>query len=321
MNISNLNYEQLLLLADSNRFYEIVDSKEKAIQYINALHHAYCKENNIKQTKIIFTNDFENNAYACYNPAHKKVFMNSKIIDLFNIMKDENNTYYPFILVMVTIHETRHLWQYQNINKMFSNDTSNREKLTLYALHKKLHEAKNMRNVKISPNAKTIKIKDLLKVTKNFFTIKEMEMEYGNSPIEFDAEEEVMKAFMFIYDTTLSEMSLNVLLNYANKINKNDGLWFLDHEYYEDLENPYSQRSFKVIRELFVDCRKKELEAIKNKNHGYCSEEYTLDLYPTISKTIHLINQNQNEVPEIGTDYDNFANYFFNTTKSLPKRK
>lgn len=319
MNISNLNYEQLLLLADSNRFYEIVDSKEKAIQYINALHHAYCKENNIKQTKIIFTNDFENNAYARYDPEHKKVFMNSKIIDLFNIMKDENNMYYPFILVMVTIHETRHLWQYKNINKMFSGDASNREKLTLYALHKKLHEAKNMRNVKISPNAKTIKIKDLLKVTKNFFTIKEMEMEYGNSPFELDAEEEVMEAFKFIYTKTFSENSLNILLNYGNKIYKNDGLWFLDHEYYEDLEKPYSNRAFNVIKKLFIDCRKKELEAIKNKEIYSC-EDYTFDLYPTISEVIKKITTVGSEIPEIGDDYDNFIKSFSNTPNALPKK-
>ena len=322
MDIKNLSYNELLLLADSNDFYNIVSDKQMLVEYITQLHKRYCKENNIKSTKIVFSDLLSENTYGCYDYGDHNIYINKKLLDIFEQCKKTNNSYYTYVLVSTIVHESRHLWQHINLKKMFDKDASDRDKITLYSVHKKKHEVKEALKEKTTTSKGLISIKDNINLIKNMFLGLEFQIEYGNSPCELDAEEEVLKAFMYIYENNLSENSLNILLNYANKIRENEGLWFLSHEYYEDKDTMYEKKAFEVIKSVYMNYLKISLEEHKKGNHSYSEEEHVFSLYPSINKVICAIKANGRKVPERTEDSKVITQLFSSSSrKMLPSKK
>ena len=45
MDVKNLSYDELILLADSDDFYNIICNEQMVGEYIAELHKKYCKEN------------------------------------------------------------------------------------------------------------------------------------------------------------------------------------------------------------------------------------------------------------------------------------
>ena len=321
MNINELSYEQLCLLIDSEYFYDFVDSKEKVELYVNLLHRLYCKENNMRASSITFINGLSSNTYGYYNPIENKIYLNSKFLEVFNNCKENKNVYYPYALLSTIIHESRHKWQHNNINKMFSSNTSYREKISLYATDKKRYEAMHAQKLKIKEDTKKYTGRQLIKIVKTAFLVTEFELEYDNSPTELDAEEEVISILKKVYETTLSENSLNILLNYVEKKRTGGGLWFLSHEYYEDKEHPYRKRAFKVVKDVYMDFLNRSIEKHKQGIHSYHEEDYLFSLYPSMNEIIEKIRESNADIPNKIQDYLVFEREFHNKPKSLPVRR
>ena len=322
MDIKNLSYDELILLADSDDFYNIICNEQKVGQYIAELHKKYCKENNIKPTKIIYSELLENNTYGSYNYVDHNIYINKKLIDIFKQCKNTNNSFYPYVLISTIIHESRHLWQHTNIKKMFDKNTTDREKISLYSVHKQMHEVKHAIKENPSQTKGLIRVKDGINLVKNLFLALELKIEYGNCPCELDAEEEVLEAFIKIYENNLSENSLNILLNYANEIRENEGLWFLSHEYYEDKDKPYDKKAFEVIKSVYMNYLKVSIEEHKKGNHSYHEEEHVFSLFPCINKSICAIKENGWKVPESTLDSKEIKQLFSSDNKKmLPPKK
>ena len=321
MDVKSLSYNQLLLLAESNDFYDIICNQQMLGLYIAELHKKYCKENNIKPTKIIYSEFLENNTYGSYNYVDKNIYINKKLLDIFEQCKKDNNSFYPYVLISTIIHESRHLWQHINLKKMFDKDATDREKISLYSVHKQMYEVKQAIKENPSQTKGLIKVKDGINLVKNLFLAMELKIEYGNCPCELDAEEEVIKTFMKIYENNLSENSLNILLNYANEIRENDGLWFLSHEYYEDKDNAYDKKSFEVIKSVYMNYLKTSIEEHKKGNHSYSEEEHVFGLFPYLNKVICAIKENGWKVPESTLDSKEIKQLFACSKKALPPKK
>jgi hypothetical protein len=321
MDIKNLSYDELILLVDSDDFYNIICNEQMVGQYIAELHKKYCKENNIKPTKIIYSELLGNNTYGSYNYVDRGIYINKKLIDIFEQCKNTNNSFYPYILISTIIHESRHLWQHTNIKKMFDKNVTDREKISLYSIHKQMHEVKHAIKENPSQIKGLIRVKDGINLVKNLFFALELKIEYGNCPCELDAEEEVLKAFMYIYENNLSENSLNILLNYANGIRENEGLWFLSHEYYEDKEKPYDKKAFKVIKSVYMNYLKDSIEEHKKGNHSYSEEKHVFSLFPNMNKVICEIKENGRKVPESTSDSKEIKQLFACSKKALSPKK
>lgn len=312
-----MDYKELLLLASESNFYKIIATKEDVIEYLNMIHLRYCKLNNIKPVKIEISYDLADNTYGAYSFNNHKIYINYKFLEMFYDCKDEKNSYYPYALISTIIHESRHLWQHQNIKLMFNKDASNQDKLSLYSLHKKIHEVKEAKKLKLPRVGKITSLVDALNASKVMFLGFEFEIEYSNCPCELDAEEEVLKAFMYVCSTTRDKNILNIMLNYADKIRLNNGLWFLSHEYYEDKDNPYDKKALEVIKSVYMSYLNKSLKEHSNGNHHYHEEEYVLSLYETLNKIIDTIKEYNYRVPELSKDSTRVLSSFTNKPKNL----
>jgi hypothetical protein len=175
---------------------------------------------------------------------------------------------------------------------------------------------KETRGVKIK---EIMNIKDFLGSVKSIFVAQELELEYGNSPCELDSEEEVIKAFKYIYETTLSEDSLVILLNYTESIRNNSdkGLWFIGHEYYEDKESPYDKRAFEVIKSVYMNYLKESLEHHKKGEHFYQQEDHLISLYPNLNEIILKIRENGYQIPKMNSEDSKVLNIFSSNNQKL----
>jgi len=322
MNIKDLNYDELLLLADSDDFYNVICNEQMVGQYIAQLHKMSCKENSVKATKIIYSELLENNTYGSYNYVDHNIYVNKKLIDIFEQCKSTNNSFYPYILISTIVHESRHLWQHRNLKKMFDKNASDREKISLYSVDKQMHEVKHALRENKPKTEGIIKVKEGINSVESLFLAMELKVEYGNCPCELDAEEEVLKAFMKIYENNVSENTLNILLNYVNDIRENEGLWFLSHEYYEDKDKPYDKRTFEIIKSVYMNYIKTSIEEHKKGNHSYSEEEHVFGLFPYMNKIIKAINENGRRVPESTKDSKEIIKLFSCcANKALPQKK
>ena len=323
MDISKLSYKELLLFATSKDFYNHIITKNEVKEFMSVLHRAYCMESKIKPTRVEISYDLENNTYGCYSYADRVIYINGKLLDVFYDCKDSKNSYYPYALITTIIHESRHLWQHLNLKKMYDKGVSDREKLSLYSIDKKMNEVKKAPKVKAKRNKGNalISFGDLSNIVENIFLGFELELEYSNCPGELDAEEEAMKALMYIYKTTKSKDALNIILNYGEKIRTTDGLWFLSHEYYEDKDKPYSKKAFEVIKEVYMNYLKRSIEEHKQGNHFYHEEEYVRELYPTIETVAKTIETIGYRVPELNDDAKKIIGLFSSNKKLLKSGK
>lgn len=318
--MNNLSYEQLCLLVEYDDFYKVVDTREKLEMYTNLLHKGYCKKNNIRANKIKFINGISDSTYGFYYDLEDKIYLNSKFLEVFDRCKENENRYYPYALLATIIHESRHKWQYHNIKKMFSKTASYREKLSLYSYDKKRYESTTISNLGIKDTTKYLTSRNLIKIVKVKFLEEEFKLEYNNYPHELDAEEEVINVLNQIYETALSENSLNILLNYVNDKRENNGLWFLSHEYYEDKDNPYDKKAFNVLKDVYMDYLRVVLDEHKKGNHFYHEEDYVFSLYPSISELIDKIKKSNIEIPSKSDDCKLIEKTFSNQVKTLVKR-
>ena len=110
---------------------------------------------------------------------------------------------------------------------------------------------------------------------------------------------------------------LNIMLNYADKIRLNNGLWFLSHEYYEDKDKPYDKKALDVIKSVYMSYLKKSLDEHSNGNHHYHEEEYVISLYETLNKIIDTIKEHNYKVPELSDDSYRVLSSFTNKPKNL----
>ena len=323
MKISELSYKELLLLASDKNFYNHVMTRLDVKEYILALHKAYCLENKIKPCNVEISYDLEGNTYGCYSYSDHTIYINGKLLDIFYDCKDTNNIYYPYALITTIVHESRHLWQHFNLKKMYDKSIGDREKLSLYSIDKKMNEVKNAPKVKIKKNKQNalINIKDLSNIVENMFLGFELELEYSNCPGELDAEDEALNALIYIYKVTKSKDTLNIILNYGDKIRTTDGLWFLSHEYYEDKDKPYSKKAFEVIKEVYMNYLKRSIEEHGKGNHFYHEEEYVRSLYASVEMVSQAIAKLDYKVPTLHEDAKKVIGEFKQDKKLLKSGK
>ena len=207
--IRNYDYERLTLLVAKGEFYKYVTTPEELEEFLNLLHGAYCKKYDMKPTKIIFDPETGENAYGAYSEGENVIFLNPMFKFIFNHCRQIGNKAFPFMLMTTIIHESRHYWQDKNIKKLYKKKTSKRERLSLYSFHKRSTRVK--RALK-RPRRSIFSMFDPIKQSIRMLNITllgiELQMEYANSPVELDAEEEVMEALIYLYDETKSEVKV-----------------------------------------------------------------------------------------------------------------
>ena len=64
---------------------------------------------------------------------------------------------------------------------MFDKDTKDREKISLYSVHKQMHEVKQAIKENPSQTKGLIRVKDGINLVKNLFLAMELKVEYGNN--------------------------------------------------------------------------------------------------------------------------------------------
>ena len=82
MDIKKLDYSQLILLADSDDFYNIVCNEQKFGEYIETLHKTYCKEKNVEwiEDPMNDDEDFARVKIRKFLPNLKKIGIDEKCL-------------------------------------------------------------------------------------------------------------------------------------------------------------------------------------------------------------------------------------------------
>ena len=312
--IREYDYDNLLLLVAKGDFYKYINTPDKLEEFVNLLHLAYCKKHKIKPTQISFDPEAGENAYGAYSENKNLIFLNPMFKFIFNHCMQTNNKAFPLMLTTTIVHESRHYWQSKNTKKMYSKKTSKRERLSLYSFHKRTTRVKKALK---RPRRSIFPMYNFVKQSIRDLNIAllgvELQMEYANSPVELDAEEEAMEALVYMYDKSESEEVLKYLLNYGDKIKNNRGVWFLPNEYREDKNKPYDRRSFPIIKFFHDDYE-------KNYSKEMLSCEYVLRMYPAIWSTIEQIKEMDDDIPENVDGYEEVKGYLLESPLAF-KRK
>ena len=106
-------YEQLCALIDPAVFYKTIGTPENLRSYLQALLFEYCKINGYTPAAVSFSEKpLDELAYTkkLLNGESTVVF-NSVLKDMFNSMAYHKNNFYPYLLVLSTLHESVHVGQ------------------------------------------------------------------------------------------------------------------------------------------------------------------------------------------------------------------
>lgn len=188
---SEFTYEQLKNLVNPYEFYFNIDNEQELLNYMQALHIAYCKKNNEQYAPVKYRKQEGTTMGFTVFEKNPEVHINSYLGYLLEIMKACHNKYFPFYIYEVIIHESHHIFQINAIN------SGNFEKLNpesrLGAYYQQLMDAINKQYNADRFNRNT----DKNIVLSNFFDIDDLVFDirrsnngtyfYGNEPCEIAA--------------------------------------------------------------------------------------------------------------------------------------
>lgn len=326
--IKNLNYTQLLCLADSNKFYVLIDSPEMLYCYLECLHNSWCNNNNVKPTKIVIDENLNANSWAALSLETKPPTIEF-CKDLFDILENcklTNNKIYPFKIISSCIHESKHLWQFQNHKYLGTSKLSMVENLSVASYASRIKSVEKINNQIRIYNKNERMGKSYGQVISSIYIAilgQEYMMEYGNMPHELDANEEAFKAIKTVYDISNSPQSLLSLVILAKNVKRNfdGGLWFLDNEYLKMKQNGKKDTKFyKALQQCYGDFTSKRYEHyINNRDFSYDIEDYTIECYPMLSDMFSILENTKTDVNKNNgffNEYTKFLNIYENVCKS-----
>lgn len=312
--LKNYNYNQLLKLASSSEFYDVVNSEQKLIEYVGCLHSEFCKNFNIKPVKIKFCNLPIETWAQWQRNFSEKILINENLLKAFNSLRNSKNSFYPLKIVQVVTHESRHSWQYKNIKNINTFKLNLSENLAVAALKKaqtlmRVYNKVIKNSDKVFLKPKQIQ-KDLKFKLKNKNDLTFMEQEYGFNAYELDANNYSMQVLNYIENNSTDSKTIpNItMLKSEIKATVECCKWNIEQEY-ESLKQSKFKDVCKAFEVAVEDYNNKKREQIyKHKNYNYTSDQYVLDLYPTLSNEVKSVSKfdlkeawNKSEFRDSGT--------------------
>ena len=257
----NYNFAQLCALIEPAKFYKTVGSPENLRSYLQAVLFEYCKLNGYTPAAVSFSDKpLEELAYTkkLLNGESTVVF-NSVLKDMFAYMAHHKNNFYPYLLILSTIHEAVHVGQNEaTVNTQLYNKLPTDLKIAV--LDKMLNTEKIIALTKgelnCNPDGEDY-VSSALMLEKVFRAAKIREnplYDYANSPEEITARDySILAVSDIIYSMPQSETKS--LLTEFVKESKHHSLQMLydksvsNYGFFEELERGQLYESIPHIKE------------------------------------------------------------------------
>ncbi len=215
----DFSYEQLICMLDPEEFYYHVTSKEELLQFMQALHIGYSCEMGEQYVPVVFSK-LQGKTDGFVMPGDDiKIQINHKLGDMYNIMKECYNTYYPFYLFEVVIHESNHIFQDAAIEAGDFDRLSIENKIGAlhYALAQKMRDchARELIDLDEEKNDNLYAFLDIEDLISEIKGERNGEFFYGNEPCEIAARSNALReAEKLLKIPTLSKSGIKLFKEY-----------------------------------------------------------------------------------------------------------
>ena len=118
----NYSWEDLCKLVNPTQFYSLVRTPEELRSFMQALSFNFCLNNGCTPMPLMFLSD--PNIDVAYTTrknlsgGKSKIVVNQNYSTMLSQMAHEKNTYFPYFLFEITLHESIHVWQIQALYNM-----------------------------------------------------------------------------------------------------------------------------------------------------------------------------------------------------------
>ncbi len=257
----NYSWEQLCELINPDVFYSQIHSGEELKTFMQALSFNFCIKNGCTPMPVIVSADPNTDiAYTTkkgLTQGKSKVVVNKQFLEMFNYMSHHKNTYFPYFIYEIMLHESIHVWQIQAIynslmlNKMPSD-------LQVAVLDQKLNELKIMAvatgRIGVKDGADILSSTFMLeKVLYNAKRTSENPLwDYSNSPSEITARDHATKTLLDIVLAHANPQFKTVLEEYVKDSNHQSYTLLTDPRYsnYDFFEELKYCQLFEEISEI-----------------------------------------------------------------------
>lgn len=113
IDLTKLSLRELITLGGQD-FYKAITSQNDIMLYLQQVCNKVCEENGICTFPTLSTKNLQPDYMGI--TLIDNIYINSKLLNLFEIFKGLKNSHYIFMLLITVIHETRHFLQYKNVN-------------------------------------------------------------------------------------------------------------------------------------------------------------------------------------------------------------
>lgn len=268
------SFEELMELTIPQVFYKEVTSKDDLKDFIIMLHRTRCKDLGIRYLKVFFEN-FQYDKYG--ECGTNSINITRNFLRIFQTCKEENNLYFPFVIAITILHETRHHWQHE-----METDLNNKN----FSLIEKLSIASGMRfsdkNVELGDIWSSYQYEKNICLSKMYCNqairhIENIDKEYSNSPHELDAENDAIGVLKKLY---LKTKDKNVKIAERNIVEDilysyDDGKWNVENILKEEYLSDDARNVFKEFNNYLNQNNLKDIKG-----------NYLLHMYKNISNDI-----------------------------------
>lgn len=190
---ANLSYDELLTFIVPKKFYDHITSSEVLEQFIQALNFHFSEENGFIPTKIKFL-DFETAEMGrtYVTDFNVSIDVSNDLKEMFNVMKQYQNIYFPYIVFETIIHETVHSFQFKAMIDESISKLPFENKIAVLGQLLSLNKLYAIENNLISNDSKNKELCEKFKLQQMH---DEMQMKvnrlykYGDDPLELAARE------------------------------------------------------------------------------------------------------------------------------------
>ena len=268
------NYYDLCFLISKGLFFNYIKTANDLHEFINALSQKFCAINNYVAPQINFNElsnffTFAHTEFDLANLQNKpSITINTSIFKMFDIMKLNNNQFYPYIVFESVIHEHCHVLQLDAIRTNNFDSLNDENKIS--ALNLKMEnlikqaviDGKVSIDKEINPELAHVLWLEMLQnsLLNTVFTF----FNYGNSPHEIAARDfalcECEKLETLPGLTDFEKNRINCFVNYS-KFNAFSLLFDSQYNNYDFMENLKRSQLFTAQPEI-LEIRKKIVSII-----------------------------------------------------------
>ena len=237
---ANYSWEQLCELINPDKFYSQVRSSNELRSFMQALSFNFCVKHGCTPMPVVISADPNTDiAYTTkkdLSQGQSKVVVNKQFLEMFNYMSHHKNTYFPYFIYEIMLHESVHVWQIQAAYNtlMLSFMPSD---MQIAVLDQKLNELKIM-----AVATRRISVKDGADVLGSAFMIEKVLhnakrnsenplWDYSNSPSEITARDHTSKTLNEIVRDYATPQFQTILGEYVKDSNHQSFTLLLDPRY------------------------------------------------------------------------------------------